>query len=97
MRSREDIVRRVVDRWALQRGAPPSSRRVPSLPVGLVSSLSLGDRVRAMDGAVLSVTSVGPGALVLEGSEGCPLVFTNRGHRPYSWAYYAAPHLCWLL
>ena len=77
---------------------PPESARVPTLPVALVAALKLDDRLVGVDGEHYRVTSVGPGAIVLEpAAGGDPLVFTNRGYAPYSWAYYAAPRLHWLM
>lgn len=87
-------VARVASRWLAAQEIPPQ----PSfhLPVGLVSALVLGDRVRGMDGVLYEVTAVGPGGLVLESGPNI-FAFTNRGFRAYSWAYFAASHLHWFV
>jgi hypothetical protein len=64
--------------------------------VALVASLEVGDRVRGLDGVEYVVTAVGPGALVLEAGP-VVLAFTNHGYQTYSWAYFAAPVLHWML
>lgn len=69
---------------------------MPSLPTALVSALKVEDVVLGKDDRRYVVTSVGPGALVLEGECGTVRIFTNCGYAPYSWAYYAAPSLRWL-
>ena len=72
---------------------------MPTLPPGLVSSLRHGDLVMGVDGVLYLVRHSGPDALVLFsgfGPEG-ETTFGNEGHRAYSWAYYAAPRLAWLL
>jgi len=90
------IAQQVADRWIRRRQYP--SVPLFHLPAGLVSALELGDRLLAMDRCtVFTVTAVGPGALVLAGSETTQAVFDNHGYADYAWAYYAAPHLHWLL
>lgn len=81
-------------RWLLATDTPP---RPPfHLPAAHVSALSVGERVLGIDGTQYVVTAVGPGALVLE-APGHVLCFTNRGYRSYSWAFFAAPLLHWVL
>jgi hypothetical protein len=93
-----DLARRVVARWLERsRSLPAAAHRKARLPVALVSSLRRGDRVVGMDGAVYVVEEAGPGALVLGRPGGPSLAFTNRGHASYSWAYYTAPVLHWLM
>lgn len=88
------LIKRLSERWLLPRGTPSVPQ--PHLPVALVASLGVGERVRDSKGTEQIVTAVGPGALCLE-SQGTVTVYTNRGYRPYSWAYFAAPRLCWIV
>lgn len=91
-----DLTLRVAARWLLNHESPPQSRKPFSLPIGMVATLELGDQVEGMDGTAYEVTAVGPGALALTvGDE--TRIFTNQGYGAYSWAYYAAPHLHWLI
>ena len=95
-RGTPDLTCRVAARWLLSHELPPQSKLPFHLPVALVAHLSVGQNIRAIDGQVYVVTAVGPGALMLDNGRE-QLIFANHGYGSYSWAYYAAPHLHWVL
>lgn len=90
------LTRRVANRWLLQHEKAPQSREPFHLPVAMVAALEVGDLVEGLDTHLYKVTAVGPGSITLE-TPTVQLVFTNRGYASYSWAYFLAPLLHWLI